>query len=71
MVLSPCGTAGEFKRNQLFSDLNRLTRNSDEKNQQDSLKEAFEAKFPGLTLNITVDLSKYHDVNVCTPILPN
>lgn len=36
----------------------------DEKNQQDSLKEAFEAKFPGLTLNITVDLSKYHDVNL-------
>ncbi|OJD29554.1 abc transporter [Diplodia corticola] len=36
----------------------------DEKNQQDSLKEAFEARFPGMTLNITVDLSKYHDVNL-------
>ncbi|OMP86698.1 hypothetical protein BK809_0000101 [Diplodia seriata] len=36
----------------------------DEKTQQDGLKEAFEAKFPGMTLNITVDLSKYHDVNL-------
>lgn len=36
----------------------------DEKDQQNSLKEAFEKKFPGMTLNITVDLSKYHDINV-------
>lgn len=33
----------------------------DEKNQQDFLKEAFEKRFPGVTLNVTVDLSKYHD----------
>lgn len=32
--------------------------------QQDGLKEAFEARFPGMTLNLTVDLSKYHDVNI-------
>ncbi|KAF4465413.1 ABC-type Fe3+ transport system [Fusarium albosuccineum] len=36
----------------------------DEKNQQDALKKAFEDKFPGLTLNVTVDLSKYHDVRL-------
>ncbi|KAM5349883.1 hypothetical protein ACJ41O_006388 [Fusarium nematophilum] len=36
----------------------------DEKNQQDSLKEAFEKRFPGITLNVTVDLSKYHDVRL-------
>ncbi|KAF4305435.1 hypothetical protein GTA08_BOTSDO06479 [Botryosphaeria dothidea] len=28
------------------------------------LKEAFEARFPGMTLDLTVDLSKYHDVNI-------
>lgn len=33
----------------------------DEKDQQDSLKSAFEKRFPGMTLNITVDLSKYLD----------
>ena len=46
--------------------------NSDEKNQQDHLKQAFEARFPGMTLNLTVDLSKYHDINVssCHPTLP-
>ena len=36
----------------------------DESSQQDSLKSAFEARFPGLTMNVTVDLSKYHDGNV-------
>lgn len=36
----------------------------DEKNSRDSLKQAFEERFPGITLNITVDLSKYHDTNV-------
>ncbi|GJC90641.1 hypothetical protein ColLi_13479 [Colletotrichum liriopes] len=36
----------------------------DESYQQDSLKEAFEAKFPGMTLNITVDVSKFHDGNI-------
>ncbi|KAI0866778.1 ABC transporter [Xylaria cubensis] len=36
----------------------------DEKNQQDTLKHAFEARFPNMTLNITVDVSKYHDGNI-------
>ncbi|KAI1754386.1 ABC transporter [Xylaria castorea] len=36
----------------------------DEKNQQDALKQKFEARFPNMTLNITVDVSKYHDGNV-------
>ncbi|OAA49230.1 ABC-type Fe3+ transport system [Cordyceps fumosorosea ARSEF 2679] len=36
----------------------------DEKNQQDFLKQEFEKKFPDMTLNITVDLSKYHDVRL-------
>ncbi|KAF1953527.1 periplasmic binding protein-like II [Byssothecium circinans] len=36
----------------------------DEKGQQDGLKAAFEQRFPGLKLNITVDLSKYHDGNL-------
>ncbi|KAG9250324.1 ABC transporter [Emericellopsis atlantica] len=36
----------------------------DETNQQDGLKEAFETRFPGMTLNITVDVSKYHDGNI-------
>ncbi|KAI6756961.1 hypothetical protein HG530_011559 [Fusarium avenaceum] len=33
----------------------------DEKTQQDAVKKAFEAAFPGMKLNLTVDLSKYHD----------
>ncbi|CZT10694.1 uncharacterized protein RCO7_11640 [Rhynchosporium graminicola] len=33
----------------------------DEKNKQDGLKTAFESRFPGMTLNVTVDVSKYHD----------
>lgn len=36
----------------------------DEKNQQDAVKKAFEAAFPGITLNLTVDLSKYHDCKI-------
>lgn len=36
----------------------------DEKNQGDFLKKAFESRFPGMTLNITIDLSKYHDGNL-------
>ncbi|KAH6645315.1 ABC transporter [Truncatella angustata] len=36
----------------------------DERNQQDALKAAFEEAFPGMTLNITVDVSKYHDGNI-------
>ncbi|WAO94484.1 Hypothetical protein NCS54_01207000 [Fusarium falciforme] len=38
-----------------------LWHGGDEKNQQDGLKAAFEKRFPGITLNVTVDLSKYHD----------
>ncbi|KAI0793952.1 hypothetical protein C8Q74DRAFT_1314891 [Fomes fomentarius] len=41
-----------------------LWHGGDEKNQQDGLKQAFETRFPGMTLNITVDLSKYHDINL-------
>ncbi|KAK7531660.1 ABC transporter [Phyllosticta citribraziliensis] len=41
-----------------------LWHGGDEKNQQNSLKQAFEERFPGMTLNVTVDLSKYHDVNI-------
>lgn len=41
-----------------------LWHGGDEKNQQDALKTAFEARFPGVSLNVTVDLSKYHDVNL-------
>ncbi|KAK1523345.1 ABC transporter [Colletotrichum paranaense] len=36
----------------------------DETNQQDGLKRAFESRFPGMTLNITVDVSKFHDGNI-------
>ena len=36
----------------------------DESNQQNNLKSDFEARFPGMTMNITVDLSKYHDGNI-------
>lgn len=41
-----------------------LWHGGDEKNQQDYLKQAFEARFPNITLNVTVDLSKYHDGNL-------
>lgn len=41
-----------------------LWHGGDEANQQDSLKTAFEERFPGITLNVTVDLSKYHDGNL-------
>lgn len=43
----------------------------DEKNQQDALKTAFEARFPGMTLNVTVDLSKYHDVKLDQQLATN
>lgn len=43
----------------------------DETTQQDGLKTAFEARFPGMTLNITVDLSKYHDGNLDIQIANN
>ncbi|KAH7360493.1 hypothetical protein BKA65DRAFT_603962 [Rhexocercosporidium sp. MPI-PUGE-AT-0058] len=43
----------------------------DEKTRQDGLKAAFEARFPGMTLNVTVDLSKYHDVNLDQQIATN
>ncbi|KAM0323314.1 hypothetical protein ACHAQA_008906 [Verticillium albo-atrum] len=36
----------------------------DEANQQDFVKQTFEERFPGMTLNVTVDLSKYHDGNL-------
>ncbi len=36
----------------------------DEKNQQDSTIQAFKAAFPNINLNLTVDLSKYHDSKI-------
>lgn len=36
----------------------------DESNRGDAIKQAFETRFPGMTLNITIDLSKYHDGNI-------
>ncbi|KAI1299487.1 ABC transporter [Xylaria venustula] len=41
-----------------------LWHGGDETYQQDSLKKAFEARFPNITLNVTVDVSKYHDGNI-------
>ncbi|CAH0004507.1 unnamed protein product [Clonostachys byssicola] len=41
-----------------------LWHGGDEKGRQDALKNAFESKFPGITLNLTVDLSKYHDAYI-------
>lgn len=41
-----------------------LWHGGDERNQQDRLKNAFEARFPNITLNVTVDVSKYHDGNI-------
>jgi hypothetical protein len=41
-----------------------LWHGGDEKSQQNGLKSAFEARFPNMTLNVTVDLSKYHDGNL-------
>lgn len=34
----------------------------DEKGDEDAVKREFENRFPGMTLNLTVDLSKYHDL---------
>jgi hypothetical protein len=36
----------------------------DEKTQQNAVKKAFEAAFPGVTLNLTVDVSKYHEGSI-------
>ncbi|RFU28884.1 hypothetical protein B7463_g7441, partial [Scytalidium lignicola] len=41
-----------------------LWHGGDETNQQDSLKAGFEKAFPGMQLNLTVDLSKYHDIKI-------
>ncbi|KAI8682487.1 hypothetical protein NCS56_00371700 [Fusarium sp. Ph1] len=43
----------------------------DEPNQMDGLKAAFEDAFPGTTLNITIDLSKYHDGNIDKQLAQN
>ncbi|KAH8734305.1 hypothetical protein BGZ61DRAFT_584335 [Ilyonectria robusta] len=45
-------------------DVVTLWHGGDEPNQRASLKTAFEKKFPGITLNVTVDLSKYHDARL-------
>lgn len=36
----------------------------DEVNQQAGLKRAFETRFPGMTLNVTVNRSKYHSIAI-------
>ncbi|KAK3377114.1 hypothetical protein B0T24DRAFT_677969 [Lasiosphaeria ovina] len=41
-----------------------LWHGGDEANQMDGVKEAFESWFHGMTLNVTVDLSKYLDGNL-------
>ncbi|PBP18647.1 hypothetical protein BUE80_DR010559 [Diplocarpon rosae] len=41
-----------------------LWHGGDEPGQQNMLKTAFEARFPGMALNVTVDLSKHHDVKL-------
>lgn len=43
----------------------------DETNQQNALKEAFENTFPGMTLNVTVDVSKFHDGNIDRQLATN
>lgn len=48
-----------------------LWHGGDEKNRQDGLKQAFEKRFPGMTLNSTVDLSKYHDTRLDEQIAAN
>ncbi|KAH6613176.1 ABC-type Fe3+ transport system [Boeremia exigua] len=41
-----------------------LWHGGDEPGQQDFLKQMFETRFPNMTLNVTVDVSKYHDGNL-------
>lgn len=48
-----------------------LWHGGDEKNQQNRLKQAFEKRFPGMTLNVTVDLSKYHDGRIDDQLADN
>lgn len=48
-----------------------LWHGGDEATQQNSLKTNFEKKFPGMTLNVTVDLSKYHDGHLDEQIAAN
>ncbi|OLN97823.1 hypothetical protein CCHL11_02636 [Colletotrichum chlorophyti] len=48
-----------------------LWHGGDEASQQNSLKTAFESRFPGMSLNVTVDLSKYHDGRLDEQIAAN
>ena len=48
-----------------------LWHGGDGQTKQNGLKAAFEKRFPGLTLNVTVDLSKYHDVNLDLQLAAN
>jgi hypothetical protein len=41
-----------------------LWHGGDGSHQQDALKTAFESQFPGMKMNLTVDLSKYFDGNI-------
>ena len=43
----------------------------DSANQNDGLKQAFEQQFPGLTLTIRTDLSKYHDARIDNQLARN
>jgi maltose-binding protein MalE len=48
-----------------------LWHGGDEPAQQNGLKNAFEARFPNMTLNVTVDLSKYLDINLDAQLAAN
>ncbi|EDU48153.1 AfuA ABC-type Fe3+ transport system periplasmic component [Pyrenophora tritici-repentis] len=48
-----------------------LWHGGDEKTQQNNLKTAFEARFPKMKLNVTVDISKYHDINLDAQLADN
>lgn len=39
--------------------------------QQDGMKKAFEQRFPGMTLNVIVDYSKYHDARIDNQLTTN
>ncbi|KAK1590391.1 ABC-type Fe3+ transport system [Colletotrichum navitas] len=48
-----------------------LLQGGDETTQADGLKTNFEKRFPGMTLNVTVDVSKYHDGRIDDQIAAN
>ncbi|KAK1955692.1 hypothetical protein LY78DRAFT_686668 [Colletotrichum sublineola] len=48
-----------------------LFQGGDERSQANGLKTNFEKRFPGMTLNVTVDVSKYHDGRIDDQIAAN